>query len=151
MGEPAVCGCCGRPTSAEPLLAACDVLAFRALERVGKLILRASDVGRGVDDGRALRASEGRFRFRRMQRDGFAWHEAHTVWRPDDATIERGLDGVWDLTPLVVDAHGCCGLSADDLAHLLHRYVVDLLVTQTGHDVDELRYRLAAYLTEGPR
>lgn len=121
------CPCCGaaslRPIqSASALLAVCDVLVVRALEAMGKRIVR-------VD----------RSRYRRLGEK--PWHLAHTVWRPDQAMVSKGLAGAWDVVPAMLDTHGCCGVTSHEVTEMLDLYVRDLLDTGTGHDVAELRYR----------
>lgn len=123
-----VCDCCGAPTiqAGDPLTAGADMLVIRALELVGKRIVKVE-----------------RSRYRRM--DGRPWHEAHLEWQPDEQLINAALAVAWDTVPVLVDGHGCCGLTADTLTAVLDRYVRDLLLTQQGHAVVELRYRLGAY------
>jgi len=123
------CPCCGGPNvdAHLPLVAACDVLVMRALERVGNHILRVE-----------------RSRFGRL--NGRPRHEAHLLWQADPMVIEKGLDGAWDALPLVCEEHGCCNVQADEVAKVLDRYVRDLVATMVGHSVRDLRYRLTAYL-----
>lgn len=125
-----VCPCCRQrveAAGADPLVAACDMLVLRALELVGKRIVRAD-----------------RSRYARMGDQ--PWHEAHLNWQPDPNTVDRGLAGAWDAVPVLLIEHGCCGLSPDQLVVVLDRYVRDLLAVGAGHAVGELRYRLGAYL-----
>lgn len=125
----AACPCCGSPNQAAhlPLVAACDVLVLRALERVGNHILRVE-----------------RSRFARL--GSRPRHEAYLLWQPDEPLIDKGLDGAWDALPLVCDEHGCCNVRPDEVATVLDRYVRDLLLTMVGHTTRDLRYRLTAYL-----
>lgn len=124
-----VCPCCGAVAvqAGDPITAACDVLVVRALEQVGKRIVKFE-----------------RTRYTRM--DGRPWHEAHLEWQPDDGMVNAVLAVAWDSVPVLLDDHGCCGLTPETLTAVLDRYVRDLLVTQQGHSVTELRYRLGAYL-----
>jgi hypothetical protein len=147
------CPCCGtvRDVTVDPLVAACDVLVLRALEVVGKRIVRSPDVGKdgspgGMYGGRAVRRDEGRFRRTRMLTEERAWHEAHLLWRPDRRTLDKALETAWDAVPLLFAEYGCCGATPQQVTMILDRYVRDLVTTQTGHSVDELRYRFAAYL-----
>ncbi|MFN2345170.1 MAG: hypothetical protein ABR616_05605 [Dermatophilaceae bacterium] len=114
-------------STGEPLVAVCDVLVLRALELVGKRIVRFE-----------------RSRYRRM--DGRSWHDAHTLWQADAKAVDGGLADAWDSVGMLLAEHGCCGATPEQLTIVLDRYVRDLVVTQQGHAVDELRYRLAAYL-----
>jgi hypothetical protein len=123
------CPCCGTvvEVSALPLVAACDVLVLRALERVGNRIVRVE-----------------RSRFARL--GDRPRYEAHIVWQADAGLIDKGLNGAWDAVGLVCAEHGCCGVTPGQVEAILDRYVRDLVLTMTGHSTDELRYRFAAYL-----
>lgn len=123
------CPCCGavRVATGDPLVAAADVLVYRALELVGKRLVRVE-----------------RSRYQRM--DGRGWHEAHLLWQADDALVDKALAGAWEAVPAVLTEHGCCGATPEQMTLVLDRYVRDLLATGTGHSVTELRYRLGAYL-----
>lgn len=129
----APCPCCGSysgatlATQSSALLAVCDVLVVRALEVMGKRIVR-----------------DERNRFSVL--DGRPWHIAHTIWAPEPQMIRKALQGAWVVVPAMLDAHGCCGVSAQDVTRMLDRYVADLLLTQTPHQLDELRYRFASEL-----
>lgn len=126
----AACPCCGTfSVLAQPpaLLAVCDVLVVRALEAVGKRIIRAD-------------------RARFNQRRGRPWHEAHTIWTPDTGMIDKGLAGSWDVIPALLDNYGCCGVTSAQVQNMIDSYVRDLLVTSTPHRLDELRYRFDEFL-----
>lgn len=130
--EVAACPCCGHISGtglaqSPALLAVCDVLVVRALEVVGKRLVRAS-----------------RSRFPVMR--GRAWSTAHQTWRPDDMMINDGLKGAWDVVPAMLYSHGCCGVTAHDVTEMLDSYVRDLLITGTPHDLEELRYRFSTRL-----
>ncbi len=127
-----VCGAYSGTTLAQPpaLLAVCDVLMVRALETVGKRIVRAD-----------------RSRFNRL--GNRPWHEAHTMWQPDEHMVDKSLQGAWDVVPAMLDAHGCCGVTTRQVVDMLDRYVRDLLVTGRRHNLDDLRYRFEAYLGVG--
>ncbi|MCW3838562.1 hypothetical protein ONA70_00400 [Micromonospora yasonensis] len=102
-----------------PFVAACEVLALRALEIAGK---------------RAL----GRERYRHQ---GLKAWEYHTVRPSTPASVPRLLEGAWTAVPAVA-----AKLDVDDqkLTAALTAYVGGLLVTGARHDVDELREHLAA-------
>lgn len=127
------CPCCGGysstmlRSSASPLLAVCDVLVLRALEVAGKRIVRAE-----------------RSRFRVMGTR--PWHVAHTLWQPDQAQVTKSLTNAWDVVPALLDAHGCCNVTAWQVTKCLDDYASDLLLTGTAHDLDELRYRFRSVL-----
>lgn len=132
MPSPAPCPCCGSYVEAalgvtSPLLAVCDVLVVRALEAVGKRLVRAE-----------------RSRFRNL--GSRPWHEAHTVWQPEESTLAKTLDHAWDVVPVLIESHGCCGVSPRQVTGMLDEYVRDLLITGTPHSLDELRYRFSERL-----
>lgn len=124
-----VCGAYSGSALAQPpaLLAVCDVLVVRALEAVGKRVVR-------VD----------RSRFSRM--NGRPWHLAHTLWQPDESMTNKALAGAWDVVPAMLDSHGCCGVTSRQVTAMLDAYVRDLLITGTGHSLTDLRYRFEAFL-----
>ena len=119
--------CGGIDAPAEPLVAACDVLVLRALERIGNDLLSVERARRGALKDRPR-------------------HEAHLRWQPAPERLDKALSGAWTHVDYLVAEHGCCGLSSVEVAATLDRYVRDLVQTMTGHDVRELRYRMAAYL-----
>lgn len=129
-----MCGAYGGTTlaGAPALLAVCDVLVVRALEAVGKRIVRAGD--------RSTRGS----RFSKM--GSRPWHEAHTLWKPEPDMVDKGLHGSWDVIPAMLDNHGCCGVTSRQVQEMLDAYVRDLLVTGQQHDLKDLRYRLESRL-----
>lgn len=133
MSEPAAsCPCCGAYggttlAQAPTLLAVCDVLVVRALEAVGKRIVRVE-----------------RSRYNRLGTK--PWHLAHTIWRPDGGMIDKGLAGSWDVIPAMLDSHGCCGVTSLQVKDMIDSYVRDLLVTGTPHRLGELHYRFESYL-----
>lgn len=112
---------------AAALVAACDVLILRALERVGNDLLSTERSRRGALNGRPR-------------------HEAHLRWQPEPGRVDKALAGAWEHVPYVVDQYGCCGVEAVEVTATLDRYVRDLIVTMQGHDVVELQYRMTAYL-----
>lgn len=118
------CPRCGNQADPhDPLVAACDVLVLRALELIGKRIVRAD-----------------RSRFGRIEER--PWHEAHLLWQPDQMTVDKGLADAWSSVPMILAEHGCCGITSDQLTVVLDRYVRELIGTMTGHAVVDLRYRL---------
>ena len=128
----AACPMCGAFSGsalavAPALLAVCDVLVVRALESVGKRIVRVE-----------------RSRFKRLATN--PWHVAHTIWTPDTGMIDKGLAGSWDVIPALLDNHGCCGVTSRQVQSMIDSYVRDLLVTGTPHRLPELRYRFESFL-----
>ncbi|MBM0226835.1 hypothetical protein [Micromonospora sp. ATA51] len=103
---------------ADPFVAACEVLALRALEIAGKRVV-------------------GRERYRHA--DLKAW-EYHTVRQSTPTSVPRLLQGAWTAVPAVATR---LGVDAEQLTAALSAYVGGLLVTGTRHDVAELREHLA--------
>lgn len=133
------CPCCGaysgtKLAQAPALLAVCDVLVVRALEAVGKHIVR----------------SGGRSRYRSIQgrRTARAWHLAHTLpgCQPDNEMIDRALEGAWDVVPAMMSVHGCCNVTVAQVTRMLDGYTRDLLITGTAHNLRDLRYRFEKHL-----
>jgi hypothetical protein len=125
------CTCCGSYTgetlsTSSQILAVSDVLVVRALEAVGKRIVRAE-----------------RARYQKM--GARLWHEAHTVWPPppDDSAVSRTLASAWEIVPVLLQTHGHPGATSRQVTELLDAYVRDLLITGTAHTFAELRYRFA--------
>lgn len=124
-----VCGAYSGATlsQAPALLAVCDVLVVRALEAVGKRIVRAE-------------------RSRYNRKGNKPWHEAHTIWTPDPGMVNKGLEGSWDVIPAMLDNHGCCGVTSVQVQQMIDAYVRDLLITGTIHNMTDLRYRFEQFL-----
>lgn len=124
-----VCGVYGGTSVAQPpaLLAVADVLVIRALETVGHRILRAERPRTRILGTRPK-------------------HTAHTIWKPTDLAIDKGLARAWDVVPAMLSTHGCCGVTARQVTSMLDKYVRDLLLTGTEHRVGELRYRFETFL-----
>lgn len=133
MPSPSPCPCCGSYVEAalgqsSPLLAVCDVLVVRALEAVGKRLVRAE-----------------RSRFRTL--GSRPWHEAHTIWQPPEDSVVKTLASAWDVVPVLIESHGCCGVTPRQVTTMLDEYVRDLIITGTPHSLDELRYRFSDRLS----
>jgi hypothetical protein len=135
-GIPSPCPCCGAyslapDTQTTILVAVCDVLVVKALERVGSFILRGPDRKRYQEAGALPR------------------HAIHTVWRAPDELTARALQGAWDVVPALLDSHGCCDVASDDVIRVLDSYVHDLVITGTEHHVigdDGLEHRFVCHL-----
>lgn len=122
MTVPSPCPCCGAyslapDTETTILVAVCDVLVVKALERVGSFILRGPD------------------RKRYQEAEGLPRHSIHTVWRAPDELTARALQGAWDVVPALLDSHGCCDVPSDAVTRTLDDYVHDLVITGTPHAV----------------
>ncbi|QDH93070.1 hypothetical protein QDA02_gp95 [Microbacterium phage Margaery] len=131
-GIPSVCPCCGAYSLAPDaetvtLVAVCDVLVVKALERVGAFLIRGE-------------------RSRYQASRGKAVHTVHTMWQAEDEITERALRGAWDVVPAVLDAHGCCGVTSLQVTAMLDDYVHDLVLTGTEHALPELEYRFRSRL-----
>jgi hypothetical protein len=109
------------------LLAVCDVLVVKALEQVGRRIVR-----------------DERSRFRTLGTR--PWHVVHTIWSPADGEVTKILKGAWDVVPAMLDAHGCCGVTSVQVTAMLDDYVHDLVITGTFHTLTELNYRFDSRL-----
>lgn len=109
------------------LLAVCDVLVHKALETLGKWIVKQD---------------RSRFKDLRLQ----AWHEAHTVWEATDEIVDRALKSAWDVVPAMLGTYGCGGITAEQITQALDDYVHDLAITGTQHSLPELAYRFTTRL-----
>jgi hypothetical protein len=99
---------------------------MRALELIGKRVAQAP-----------------RSRYGSMQKSGRGWHEAHTIWRPEQAHVNAALSGAWTVLPRLVAQHGCCALVEPELNALLDAYVREVVFSGRPHDFEDLRQRLA--------
>lgn len=135
MNIPTPCPCCGAyslapDTQTTILVAVCDVLIVKALERVGAFLIRGS---RSRYDAAA----------------GTPLHLIHTKWRAPDELTARALRGAWDVVPALLDSHGCCDVPSDAVIRVLDDYVHDLVITGTEHVVQGdggLEYRFISRL-----
>lgn len=114
--------CGSAPVAA--ILAVSDVLVVRALETVGKRIVRAD-----------------RKRFHLM--GDRPWHEAHMIWRPDDVMVDKAMKGAWDVLPAMLQNHdGSGAITAMQLQDIVDSYVRILLYTQRPHRLSDLRLKI---------
>lgn len=132
MNIPVACPVCGaysiqQETQTSALLAVTDVLTVKALETMGKWIVRAE-----------------RSRYRQLGTRPYT--VAHTMWQPDDAVVTKALKGAWDVIPALLDQYGCCGVTPIQVTEMLNTYVHDLVVTGTEHTIGELEYRFTTRL-----
>jgi len=112
-------------TDLRVLSAACDLAVVRALELVGKRVVRAD-----------------RARFGTMGRSGRPWHEAHTIWSPDPGVVDAALSGAWTVLPRLVNEHGCCSVVDHELQTMLDGYVRELVAARAPHEFAVLEGRL---------
>lgn len=133
---PGKCPCCGGysltpPEGAIILLAVCDVLVFKALETLGRYVVR-------VERSR-WKALGDRPR-----------HIAHTLWPPTDEMVTKALRGAWDVVPALLDVHAPRGgprtLDPAEVGAVLDSYVHDLAITGQQHTVSMLSERLSLHL-----
>ena len=114
---------------ATALVAVVDVLVVKALEAVGKRIVRAD-----------------RARFNELK--GRPFHEAHVLWPTDIITVGKATRGAWDVVPALLDNHGCPGVDPGRVTTLLDAYVSQLATHGAPHRlgrlVTALRYVLPA-------
>lgn len=130
------CPCCGAYTAASlalaqppALLAVCDVLVVKALEKVGKMLAR-----------------NGGNRHRVKVAATTPWHLIHTTIQPTARDIDKGLHGAWDVIPAMLANHGCCDVTSLQVERMVDSYARDLLITGTPHQLSELRYRFERFL-----
>ena len=119
----------GRDVDATALVAVVDVLVVKALEAVGKRIVRAD-----------------RARFNALK--GRPFHEAHVLWPTDIITVSKATKGAWDVVPALLDNHGCPGVESGRVVTLLEAYVAQVATHGVPHRLDRLvtalRYVLPA-------
>ena len=110
------------------LMAVCDVLVHKALESMGKRLVRMD-----------------RSRFQVLGANPY--HVAHTLWQADDGLVAKAIKGAWDVVPVLIETHGGdCDVDPDDVARMLNGYVHDLVITGTPHCLAELEYLFCSRL-----
>lgn len=130
---PTMCPVCGaysltQEGHASMLLAVCDTLVYKALEKLGRWLL-----------------SKDRGRFKVLGERPY--YLAHTIWKPDDALVSKALKGAWDVVPPLLDIHGgCCDVTAQQVVEMLDSYVHDLAVAGYPHTIQDLFYRFETRL-----
>lgn len=126
-----LCGAYSGSTLAQSpaLLAVCDVLVVKALEKVGKMLARNGGNRQRVQVARTT-----------------PWHQVHTIVQPTPKDIDKGLHGAWDVIPAMLDNHGCCGVTSRQVEAMVDSYVRDLLITGSVHRMSDLRYRFERFL-----
>lgn len=119
----------GRDVDATALVAVVDVLVVKALEAVGKRIVRAD-----------------RARFNALK--GRPFHEAHVMWPTDIVTVSKATKGAWDVVPALLDNHGCPGVESGRVVTLLDAYVTQVATHGVPHRLDRLVTALRYVLPE---
>lgn len=109
----------GQDVDATALVAVVDVLVVKALESVGKRIVRAD-----------------RARFNQLK--GRPFHEAHVLWPTDIITVGKATKGAWDVVPALLDNHGCPGVDSGRVVTLLDAYVSQLATHGAPHTLARL-------------
>jgi len=109
----------GQDVDATALVAVVDVLVVKALEAVGKRIVR-----------------QDRARFNRLK--GRPFHEAHVLWPTDIITVGKATRGAWDVVPALLDNHGCPGVDSGRVVTLLDAYVSQLATHGAPHTLARL-------------
>ena len=109
----------GQDVDATALVAVVDVLVVKALEAVGKRIVRAD-----------------RARFNALK--GRPFHEAHVLWPTDIITVSKATKGAWDVVPALLDNHGCPGVESGRVMTLLDAYVSQVATHGVPHRLDRL-------------
>lgn len=120
----------GRDVDATALVAVVDVLVIKALEAVGKRIVRAD-----------------RARFNALK--GRPFHEAHVLWPTDIVTVSKATKGAWDVVPALLDNHGCPGVESGRVVTLLDAYVTQVATHGVPHRLGRLVTALRYVLPEG--
>lgn len=119
----------GRDVDATALVAVVDVLVVKALEAVGKRIVRAD-----------------RARFHALK--GRPFHEAHVLWPTDIVTVSKATKGAWDVVPALLDNHGCPGVESGRVVTLLDAYVSQVATHGVPHRLGRLVTTLRYVLPE---
>lgn len=120
----------GEPPSASALVAACDGLVDRALERAGARLRSAA--GRNQEGGAGAVACE----------DVRLLHT--TIDATRFATLDSLLDGAWKRAAVIGPRYG---IDPADLTRYLDAYTRALLTTGHAHDVDRLAAALGLHAT----
>lgn len=119
----------GQDVDATALVAVVDVLVVKALEAVGKRIVRAD-----------------RARFNALK--GRPFHEAHVLWPTDIITVSKATKGAWDVVPALLDNHGCLGVESGRVVTLLDAYVSQVATHGVPHRLERLVTALRYVLPE---
>lgn len=131
------CPCCGAYSgttlAVQPaILAMCDSLVLKALENVGKRLLRTD-------------------RSRYSRRGDTPMHSIHVLWTPDPAMVCDALKGAWDVVPAVMGNQRWGDLTAAQMTGFLDRYTRNLAETGRSHNPDMLQLHLGHFFVEVAR
>lgn len=114
-------------TAPTPLLAACDALVLKALESVGKRLVRSD-----------------RARYRVLGTRPF--HEAHCLWPAPPDVVSKALRSAWDVVPSLCSRTDLI----PNLTIVLDMYVKVVVTRQEPHDSADLARVLAIAEENGP-
>lgn len=101
------------------MLAICDALVLKALETLGKRIVR-----------------QDRSRYRNVQDRNFI--EAYSQWPVHPVTLEKSLTGAWDLLPILLQHHVPEKGDIQALEVFLDRYVRETVLKNKKHSLGRL-------------
>ena len=131
------CPACGATFPASPrsspdqtittLLAVCDVLVVKALEKMGSQIIRGD---------------KGRYDVLHRR----PHHMAHTLWPVTDEIVSRSLKDAWNVVPLLLETHGPDQFDAELVITILDEYVHDLAVSGSEHSINDMAFRIRSGL-----
>lgn len=127
--QPSPCPVCGAysattlSASYSGLLGVCDVLVLKALESLGKQIVRSE-------------------RSRYARQGDTPIYLVHTLWQPDSRMVERALKDAWEVVPAVLGPHDLSALVTRKVTETLDAYVRSLITQGIGHSRVELKWRL---------
>lgn len=132
MEPPVSCPVCGawsltQDGQSSALLAVCDVLCLKALEKIGARLTRAA-------------------RGRHNELGDRPIYLAHTLWQTDDCTTSSMLRGAWDVIPALLDGHGWDEAASTQITAMLDDYTHDLVMAQFPHNMTDLAYRFTSRL-----
>lgn len=113
------------------LVAVCDVLCTKALESLGKWIVRTD-----------------RSRFKVMA--GRPFNEAHTLWSADREMVEKALRGAWDVVPPLMETYAD-HLPPGAVIDALNEYVTELALFRRQHSLPQLEHRIEELSRYGVR
>jgi len=111
------------------LLAVCDVLVVKALEKMGWYLMRAE-----------------RARFWQVEQAQIPHHAVHTMWPASDEIVSKAIKGAWSVVPLLLDTHSTHDFDAAKAVEILDQYVHDLVVAGEEHSLNLLAYRVRSGL-----
>ena len=132
---PTECPVCGAASIApssrrSTLLAVCDALVIKTLEKLGKSTAR-----------------QHRPLYRLHTERGVAWPELYLhAAEVTPAATDLALEGAWDVAASLLDAHGLTEVDAPTLERFLSQYVHDLTRYRLRHTAEALADRFEQVL-----